>query len=174
MQVIATVRLAPGQVGFYDDLTRIHLTIQNPEKHVLSGHNTSNIKIAVGSKRLLLVSGSLNPTEAIAATPALSALATEPVAEVKEELKADPTDSVVSETIDIPVHEIKKEEAPEAIVSEKIADEAVTDEKVADAVVPDAEPVEEVIADETVTEDVKDVVEPTVETEVKTTNRKKK
>jgi predicted ribosome quality control (RQC) complex YloA/Tae2 family protein len=60
MKVLGLIRLAPGEVGFYDDLTRIHLTIANPERHVLAGMNTTNIKRAVRSGRLLLVSGSLD------------------------------------------------------------------------------------------------------------------
>lgn len=60
MKVLGKIRLAPGEVGFYDELTRIHLTIANPERHVLAGMNTTNIKRAVRSGRLLLASGSLD------------------------------------------------------------------------------------------------------------------
>lgn len=57
--VIARVRLAKGRVGYFDDLTRIHLTVSNPEKPVFAGMNTANIKRAVRSGVLRLVTGSL-------------------------------------------------------------------------------------------------------------------
>lgn len=150
MHVIATVRLAPGQVGFYDDLTRIHLTIQNPEKHVLSGHNTTNLKTAVRSKRLLLLNGSLDASETVApaAVPApVKAPEPAPVAPVAE--------TVVTETVTIPVKDIAKQEAPaEAVTSDKVGGEAVTAEKLgepeadAPAAEADAEPAAEAPAEE--------------------------
>jgi len=59
--VIAVVRLAPGRVGYFDELTRIHLTLQTPQKPVIEGMNTTNLKKAVKSGSLQVVSGSLEP-----------------------------------------------------------------------------------------------------------------
>ena len=61
-KVIAEIKLAPGQVGFYDPLTNIHLTITYPFGTVYSGMNTTNLLRSVKSKRLVLLSGSLSPT----------------------------------------------------------------------------------------------------------------
>lgn len=61
-KVIAEIKLAPGQVGFYDPLTNIHLTITHPFGKVYSGMNTTNLARSVKSKRLILLSGSLTPT----------------------------------------------------------------------------------------------------------------
>lgn len=61
MKEIAVVRLAPGQVGFYDDLTRIHLTIAKPVEAVYSHMNTEKLKRAVAYRRIILVSGTLDP-----------------------------------------------------------------------------------------------------------------
>lgn len=59
MEQIAVIRLAPGQVGYYDELSRIHLTIGNPERSVYAGTNCSQLRRSVKSGRLRLVSGSL-------------------------------------------------------------------------------------------------------------------
>jgi len=58
---IAELRLAPGQVGFYDELTNIHLTLTRPFASVYQGMNTSRLQQSVNSGRLILVSGSLRP-----------------------------------------------------------------------------------------------------------------
>lgn len=133
MTIIATIRLARGQVGFYDDLTRIHLTMQNPEKHVLSGHNTRNIKTAVASKRLILVSGTLDAADAVA--PASVEASTFKTSDPGE-------DSFVSETVNIPVKEakqVKKEEAPAEPVAEPEAAKEDAPEPEADQEVKDEE-----------------------------------
>ena len=63
---IAEIKLSPGQVGFYDELTNIHLTIASPFGQVYRGMNTSRIKASVASKKLILLSGTLSLDEAIA------------------------------------------------------------------------------------------------------------
>lgn len=59
MEQIALIRLARGQVGYYDELSRIHLTIGQPEAPVYAGTNCSQLRRSVKSGRLILVSGSL-------------------------------------------------------------------------------------------------------------------
>ena len=63
---IAEIKLSPGQVGFYDELTNIHLTIASPFGQVYRGMNTSRIKASVASKKLILLSGTLNLDEVVA------------------------------------------------------------------------------------------------------------
>ncbi len=58
-QVIGKVGLSKGRVGYFDELTRIHLTISKPEASVLAGMNTANLKRAIRSGILRLVTGSL-------------------------------------------------------------------------------------------------------------------
>ena len=58
-EVIATIKLAPGVVGIFDPLTRIHLMISNPTATVYAGMNTENLVYWVKSKKATLVSGSL-------------------------------------------------------------------------------------------------------------------
>ena len=58
-KVIAKIRLNPGQGGYFDPITRIHLTYGSPEGEVYAGMNTEGLKAAVRNKRISLVSGSL-------------------------------------------------------------------------------------------------------------------
>lgn len=69
MNILGIVRLSQGEVGYYDDITRTHLTIASPEATVFEGMNTTNLKRAVKSGRIKLVSGSLE-SETTIQTPA--------------------------------------------------------------------------------------------------------
>lgn len=63
-QVIARIKLNPGQGGFFDPVTRIHLTHGDPVQDVYAGMNTEGLKAAVRNKRISLVSGSLGSSVA--------------------------------------------------------------------------------------------------------------
>jgi hypothetical protein len=58
-EIIAVIRLSTGEVGYYDELSRIHLTIGNPQKEVVAGTNCTQLRRSVKSGRLRLLSGSL-------------------------------------------------------------------------------------------------------------------
>ena len=62
-KIIAKIGLTRGQVGFYDPLTNIHLTITKPFADIYQGMNTSRIRVSIKSGRLKLVSGCLDPIE---------------------------------------------------------------------------------------------------------------
>lgn len=59
-EIIATIRLAGGQVGFYDQLTGIYLTQTQPVAHLYAGMNLNQIKKSLKSKRIHLISGSID------------------------------------------------------------------------------------------------------------------
>lgn len=59
---IAIIKLARGEVGFFDDLTRIHLTLSRPSADVYDYMNTAKLRRAVSGKVIDLVAGSLMPT----------------------------------------------------------------------------------------------------------------
>lgn len=59
MTPIATIKLAPGQVGYFDEYSRIHLTAGNPIAHIMPGTNCAQIRRSIKSGRLLLLSGTL-------------------------------------------------------------------------------------------------------------------
>ena len=57
---IAKIRLAQGNVGFYDSLTNIRLTKAAPEAIVYSESNIANIKKAIKEGKVVLKEGSLS------------------------------------------------------------------------------------------------------------------
>lgn len=58
-EVIATIKLAPGRVGFYDELSRIHLTLGMPSATVYSGTNCARLRRAVRDGVIRLIDGTL-------------------------------------------------------------------------------------------------------------------
>ncbi len=142
-EVIATIKLAPGVVGIYDPLTRIHLMISNPTANILAGMNTSKIAYWVKMKKVILVSGSLAavkkevPAEevkpvVVPEAPAVPEVPVAPEAPVEPEKEPVPEyneEQVPSETLnaEAPV-EIKEEEVQEDPAEEVANEEAVADE----------------------------------------------
>lgn len=59
--IIAVVKLAPGVIGYYDELSRIYLNMQCKKANVYSNMNTSRIRRAIAERTLELVSGTLVP-----------------------------------------------------------------------------------------------------------------
>ena len=62
-KVIAQIKLNPGKGGYFDPISRIHLTHGNPFADVYAGTNTTGLKQAVYNKRISLISGSLGVIE---------------------------------------------------------------------------------------------------------------
>lgn len=58
-QVIAKIKLSPGQGGFYDPVSRIHLTYGAPVAEVYAGTNTEGLKKALRNRTISLLTGSL-------------------------------------------------------------------------------------------------------------------
>ena len=87
--IIAQVKLASGEVGYYDDYSRLYLTISNPIGVIYSGMNLTQIKHSVKSGRLKLISGSLYG-EATKPVKVETPVKTEPVKPVEEPKKEEP------------------------------------------------------------------------------------
>ena len=60
--LIARVKLAPGEIGYYDQLSNVHLTLSNPIGEVYDDCNYSRIKKAIANNQLILIEGTLAPT----------------------------------------------------------------------------------------------------------------
>lgn len=107
---IATIKLAPGESGYYDEYSRIYLSSANPTAVVYSGTNCSQIKRSIKSGRLRLVSGSFEEVPT-ALKPELApvTLKKAPEAQKKEEPK-----------IETPVEEKTPETAP--VASEEVSE----------------------------------------------------
>lgn len=115
--VIAEIRLAPGEVGYYDDYSRVYLNSSRPTAKIYAGMNLTQIRRSIRSGRLLLISGSLNTA------------APKPAAPVKKEAKPEvPKEKPV-------------EEKP--IVEEKPEPEIINEEKTKTEPIETVEPVEE-------------------------------
>lgn len=113
----AIVRLAPGQVGFYDELTGIHLTIRKPQGEIKEGLNVSGIKTSVASGRLILVAGSLSDSECI--KPVENCKPATPIVKVEkvEEVTKPVEDRIeIVEEIPAPADEVKETEIVEEAV----------------------------------------------------------
>lgn len=171
MSVIGIVRLAPGQVGYFDDLTRIHLTIASPEKPVISGMNTNNLKRAVKSGRILLSSGSLDASAVKAQAPVVP----EPVQEVKVEAQTQtPAESAeikeesgtVTIDTDAALQKIQEEKEVETLVVEEPAVETA-----AEAVVEES--AEEVDAEDAIVATTEETLVETAEVEADDTTEVK-
>lgn len=117
--VIAEIRLAPGEVGYYDDYSRIYLNASRPTAKIYAGMNTVQIRKSIRSGRLRLVSGSLNVAPKTEEKPA-----------VKKEAPAKPVKLAQEE----PVVEIKAEPVAEPVVEETVVEEPVVTEPVAEEV----------------------------------------
>ena len=110
--IIAQVKLASGEVGYYDDYSRLYLTISNPIGVIYSGMNLTQIKHSVKSGRLKLISGSLYG-EATKPVKVETPVKTEPVKPVEEPKKEEPVVEKVK-----PVEEVVE---PTPVVEEEVS-----------------------------------------------------
>ena len=184
-KVIAVVRLNAGQGAYYDELTRIHLTVRHPQANVYAGMNVSGLRRSVKSGRLRLVQGSFGDEEQTfrigyrdgqrVLIVSNSYAAAAPKAPEREKQQEDAASQMTHTKIDevveeapAPVEEAKVEAAPEvkAEVVEEKAEAATTDETVAVAEASSAEESEDAnVADDSGSEE---------DTTVKKTTRRRR
>ena len=101
-QPIAKIRLASGEVGYYDDYSRIYLSVANPEAYIYPGTNLFQIKRSIKSGRLRLIEGSLSEPvveKPVVASGITSPRAPEVVVEVKAEVALEEAAPVVTEEV---------------------------------------------------------------------------
>ena len=126
-QPIAKIRLASGEVGYYDDYSRIYLSVANPEAYIYPGTNLFQIKRSIKSGRLRLIEGSLS--EPVVEKPVVTSGISTPKApevavEVKAEVASEEAVPVVEEDVPAEVEvpeEVKAEEV--SVPEEEIAPE---------------------------------------------------
>lgn len=122
---IATIKLAPGEAGYYDEYSRIYLSSTRPDAVIYSGTNCTQIKRSIKSGRLRLVSGGFDKPVTESVIEQQPHVTTEEAKEtpVQEEVKAEEEVTPVAaeeqapevkEEVEIPVQEVKNktEEAP--------------------------------------------------------------
>lgn len=137
-RIIAKIRLAKGEVAFYDELSRIHLTLSRPTADVYDYMNAAVLRRAIMNKRIILVAGTLLPitktvsecTEQTVSPAALKAkafLAKEEAVEVIAESTCV-VEEAKEETV-TPVIEEAVEEVVEVKPKKKSTRKKVTEEK---------------------------------------------
>ena len=57
----ATITLAPGQTGFYDELSGIYLNMEKKQTQVAENANVAGLIRGVSQGKILVVAGSLDP-----------------------------------------------------------------------------------------------------------------
>lgn len=129
--IIAQVKLASGEVGYYDDYSRLYLTISNPIGIIYSGMNLTQIKHSVKSGRLKLISGSLYG-EATKPVKVETPVKTEPVKPVKEPKKEEPVVEEVkpAEEVVEPTPVVEEEVSVLPEVTEKATETETSEEEV--------------------------------------------
>lgn len=129
--IIAQVKLASGEVGYYDDYSRLYLTISNPIGVIYSGMNLTQIKHSVKSGRLKLISGSLYG-EATKPVKVETPVKTEPVKSVEEPKKEEPVVEEVkpAEEVVEPTPVVEEEVFVLPEVTEKVTETETSEEEV--------------------------------------------
>lgn len=137
MMQIAVVALAPGQCGFYDDLSGIHLSLTNKEAKVNQGVNTAGLINAVMAGKITVVSGSLGSEtfsykEATMAIPTYYRLLEKKRKRMlKEEIvrAAKISEHIEEEIKETPVEVIMEEASTEIIEEAPVIEEIPTSKK---------------------------------------------
>ena len=106
-KIIASIKLAPGNRGYFDPLTGINLTISNSIGYIREDDDVSNIRKAIREGKVKIVGGQL--------PPAINNI--KPVKEVKKEKPVE----IKKEKIEviIPVVEDKKQPKIATIIKKK-------------------------------------------------------
>jgi len=165
--IIAKIRLNSGQGGFWDPISRIHLTAGNPERDVEAGTNCTGLRAAVRSKRIKLVSGSLGtevpPFKLVQRNGKTVLVPNVPVQKVeridkpkkqavkKKEVSAVKDQAVLEKPVkeSKPVQEVVQESIPE---QEPVIEQEPVEQPVAQEEVTPQETLVEAVSDETIEE----------------------
>lgn len=67
MQTIAKIKLAAGSVGWYEPLSRIHLTLSNPIAEIKAGTKLEGIRKSLSYGTIILLEGSINEDDILEA-----------------------------------------------------------------------------------------------------------
>ena len=147
--IIGVVGLARGNVAFYDPITKIHLTLAQPQACVWNYMNTIGLKKAVRGKAIVIVSGYLYENHIIPNVTHDTTPIKNPKDSEKDSGAFDSTATPVSDeqytSIDISDNVVMPEEVQET-VQEPLEENAVEEENVTEEKVDDqseAQPEEE-------------------------------
>lgn len=172
-KVIAQIKLNPGKGGYFDPISRIHLTHGNPFADVYAGMNTTGLKQAVYNKRISLISGSLGviepPFKLVKGKDGRMVLVPNKpnkIEEVKEQPKKEEA------KVETPAS-VEKVEVKESVVEEATHKVEETVEEIIPEVKETTEEIKEEIVEE-VSEEAEEVKEDEEPTKKKKNKKKKK
>ena len=106
-KIIASIKLAPGNRGYFDPLTGINLTISNSIGYIREDDDISNIRKAIRESKIKIVGGQL--------PPAINNI--KPVKEAKKEKPVKIKEKKIE--IIIPVAENKKQPKTTTAIKKK-------------------------------------------------------
>ena len=137
-KAIATVRLAPGRAGFYDPLSRVHLTVGRPKATIYAGTNCASLRRNVKAGVIRLEEGTLGadvpPLKLVPKGDGTYHVMSNAAEEMKpvyaEELNA-PAKKVEEKTEEIPAEETESEEESDS--EEESSDDTEESDDIADA-----------------------------------------
>lgn len=122
--VIARIKLNLGQVGYFDDLTQIYLTRQNPYADVIAGMNCTTLVNAVKAGKICVVEGSIHQNSIVKKLFKLPQTVVSAPVEVQQKAPAKAVEEVVvakETTIDEPV--IREAQVAKEVIT-PVAEEA--------------------------------------------------
>lgn len=112
---IARIKINPGNPGWYDPLTNIHLTITRPEAIVFEGANTANIKKGVEFKLVSVIDGSLDVNStSVHTTKEVVEKVREVVPQPEKQVEVKPEETITKEALTE-----NTEETAEVVVEEE-------------------------------------------------------
>lgn len=182
-EVIAIVKLASGETGYWDRLSRMRLSRKEPYGFIHEKMDLTNIRKSVRMGRLVLVYGIL-PAEQGTYSPLIRKLVKstnydivssgfvnpeEAKERVAEEAKRS---GIMADVVETPI--VKAEEAAPVVEAKKeeVKEDGLQNEEKEEKQIVKEKKVEEVVEENNVTEDTEDVEEAT-ETKPKKRGRKK-
>ena len=168
-KVIARIRLAHGETGYYDEKSGIFLNWSHPEADVMEGTDCSGLRVSSRCRRIKVLSGSLGKSKSFKQI----------LAEAKAKRLGVPVEHILHEGKKLPVY-VETVEAASTPVTEddtvkagpaKAEESAIEEETKVDEPVAE-EPKEEAAVEEAATEAPAE--EPAVEEKPKKTTRRRR
>ena len=101
-RIIASIKLAPGNRGYFDPLTGMNLSLSNNIGYIREGDNVDNIRRDIKDGKIKIVGGKLPPAVNIKQKE----IEMEPV---KEEVEKEPKKVIKKEIVDKKKEEVKQE-----------------------------------------------------------------
>lgn len=125
-RIIASIKLAPGNRGYFDPLTGMNLSLSNNIGYIREGDKVDNIRRDIKDGKIKIVGGKLPPAVNIEQKQ----FKEEPVkVEAKKELKVIKKETVEKKKKEVKKEEVKQEKKKIPFIKEEEEEEVVIDVK---------------------------------------------